>query len=684
MVDDYHGNILALEATLAGTGYVIETAASGAEALTKIARHEFAVILLDVIMPIMDGFETARIIRSRPGSRHVPIIFLTAQGSELAAVYKGYAVGAVDYLVKPLHPDIVRAKVAVFADLYRQAQRIRRQEEELRQAEQRRSQAALRDSEALFEATFDQAAIGIAHATLDGRWTRINRRLCEILGWGRDRLPGQFITNAVHASNRVDLQNDLAALASGKTTACNRECRLIKEGGEEIWAEVSVSVLCDEGGTPKTLIVVVEDVCERKWAEQRQAVLAAASEMLLSSLEPAATLDNVARLTVAGFAQWCVIALHGEGKVAVAHRDGEQEADLRAFCQRWPRQDPNTLRADGANGQRPTLVTPAMMQGRSPFDVEPTARALLDRMGNPWALVTPIVLRQQRMGLLVLAADARQRPFGTADLVTADDLAHRLSFALDNGRLYREAQEAIGARDEFLSIASHELRTPLTPLQIQIEMLLRQSRQDLFSQPERLQRIVDRSQRQVRRLETLIDNLLDVSRAAAGRLQMEFETVELGEVVREVAARFADELAAAGSELTVETAPAVIGKWDRVRLEQVVTNLVGNAIKYGSGRPIAVRLDSTPDQARLRVQDHGIGIEPDKIGRLFERFERAVPSRSYGGLGLGLYIARQIVEGHHGVIRVESSLGEGSTFTVELPRSPSVPVTAAAANPRVS
>ncbi|HXI55175.1 MAG TPA: ATP-binding protein, partial [Polyangia bacterium] len=537
--------------------------------------------------------------------------------------------------------------MAVFADLFRKARQIHRQEEELLASERRRSEEALRDSEALFEATFDQAAIGIAHATLDGRWVRTNRRLGEILATPRHRLSGTPIADVVHSASRMDLREGLSGLAVGAEKSFSRECRLLRSGGSDVWAEMTVSTLCDQSGTPKTLIVVVEDVSERKCAEVRQVVLAAASETLLSSLDPAATLDAVTRLAVAGFAHWCALLIHENGKVSVAHCDGDQEAELRSICETFlPAREggdaggggDQAADLDAIGGKRPALVMCDSSEALAASGLDEKTRALLAGMACRSALVVPITFRQRRIGLLVLGADSNRRQFTAADLATAEDLAHRIAFAVDNARLYREAQEAIGARDEFLSIASHELRTPLTPLQIQIELLLRQSRGDLVAQPEKLAKIVDRSQRQVRRLEILIDNLLDVSRASAGRLQLEFETVELVEVVREVAGRFSDELAAAGSALTIETAPSVVGKWDRLRMEQVVTNLVGNAIKYGGGRPIEVRLEGTSDQARLLVRDHGIGIEPTKIGRLFERFERAVPSRSYGGLGLGLYI----------------------------------------------
>jgi signal transduction histidine kinase len=181
---------------------------------------------------------------------------------------------------------------------------------------------------------------------------------------------------------------------------------------------------------------------------------------------------------------------------------------------------------------------------------------------------------------------------------------------------------------------------------------------------------LERCERQVRRLEVLIDNLLDVSRISSGRLTLQPEDVDLAEVVRDVSARFADQISASGSKLDLSVTGPVIGHWDRLRLEQVVTNLLTNAIKYGRGRPLEATVEGTATHGLVRIRDHGIGIDPEQLTRIFGRFERAVSARSYGGLGLGLYIARQIVDAHGGRIEVESRPGEGSLFTIELPKAP--------------
>jgi signal transduction histidine kinase len=174
----------------------------------------------------------------------------------------------------------------------------------------------------------------------------------------------------------------------------------------------------------------------------------------------------------------------------------------------------------------------------------------------------------------------------------------------------------------------------------------------------------------VRRLSQLMDELLDVSRISSGRFSLHVEPVDLGALVRETAARFEPEVLRLGGRLEVEAPERVEGRWDRQRLEQVVTNLLSNALKYGDGKPVQVRVAKVGTSARLVVRDEGIGIARDALRRIFGKFERAVSERHYGGLGLGLYITRQIVDALGGTIQVESEQGQGATFIVELPLSP--------------
>jgi signal transduction histidine kinase len=236
--------------------------------------------------------------------------------------------------------------------------------------------------------------------------------------------------------------------------------------------------------------------------------------------------------------------------------------------------------------------------------------------------------------------------------------------------LVAQLREAVRARDEFLSVASHELKTPLTALTLQVEALERQLRQGRVASlsMEEVGKLLDRLHRQSGRLNRLIEALLDISRIATGRLELERVPVDLTDLTRELLERYQPELEHNGCPAVLVAEEAgVQGQWDRMRLEQVLTNLLTNAMKFGTGHPIEVSVRRVDGHGELRVKDQGIGISPESQARIFERFERAVSSREFGGMGLGLFISRRIVQEHGGNIRVESVLGEGSTFVVELP-----------------
>jgi PAS domain S-box-containing protein len=254
---------------------------------------------------------------------------------------------------------------------------------------------------------------------------------------------------------------------------------------------------------------------------------------------------------------------------------------------------------------------------------------------------------------------------GTLAIAAVRDISDRVRLEQERTKLV-QANEAIRMRDEFLSIVSHELKTPLSALQMQVESILRSAAKHPL--PGRIVDKVSSTLAAIDRLSKLVNQLLDLSRITAGRLRLERVEVDLAAVVRGVLTAFQDELETAGCELRLHTDGPVIGIWDPLRIEQIVTNLLGNAIKYGAGKPIEVTVGQTPaGTALFTVRDHGIGVAPEDQERMFERFERAVSERNYGGFGLGLWIVRQIIEAHGGAIRVWSERGAGATFTVELP-----------------
>jgi PAS domain S-box-containing protein len=250
--------------------------------------------------------------------------------------------------------------------------------------------------------------------------------------------------------------------------------------------------------------------------------------------------------------------------------------------------------------------------------------------------------------------------------VTRDLTERRLA---DEERIkLARAEEAVRLRDEFLSIASHELKTPLTALKLQLDSL----KSRLNAPDERACRAVDRVVRSADRLHQLVESLFDVSRISAGRLTLSRRELDLGDVLKNHLEGLREAAERAGCSLAVTTVAGIRGCWDQVRLEQVVTNVFENATKYGAGTPLSVslELDLPSAEAVIEVADRGPGIPEGDLVRIFERFERAVPSRHFGGLGLGLYVSRRIVEAHGGSITASNRSGGGSCFTIRLPVRP--------------
>jgi signal transduction histidine kinase len=296
----------------------------------------------------------------------------------------------------------------------------------------------------------------------------------------------------------------------------------------------------------------------------------------------------------------------------------------------------------------------------------------LRALGLRSAMVVPVVSRKRTFGTIGLLSADVDRTYGSDDLAMAVEIGRRAGEAVDNALLYRAAERAVQARDEFLSVASHELRTPLSALLLQLGSLAKKVALD-GAQTNGLAtsaKKIGAALRHTNRLAKLVDNLLDVSRLSTKSLALELEECDLASVARDVVERFTEEAKESKCQLVVQSHGDALGSWDRLRVEQVVTNLLSNAIKYGRGSPIEVAVDADDEHARIAIRDHGIGIAEEDQTRVFGRFERAVPLRHYGGLGLGLYIVRQIVEAHRGTVKVESQRGLGTTFIVTLPRAP--------------
>ncbi len=295
----------------------------------------------------------------------------------------------------------------------------------------------------------------------------------------------------------------------------------------------------------------------------------------------------------------------------------------------------------------------------------------LERAGARSVLCLPLLRQAEIVALLYLENDLLAGAFTDDRLALLELLASQAAISLENARLLSQEQQAraaaeeeIHVRDEFLSITSHELRTPMTSLLLAAQSL---SSGLLPITPANVHNISTLLERQAIRLTGLINEMLAVGRIHLGRLDLRLEEVDLSEVVRDVVERLAPSLLQAGCEVDLRAQTPVIGRWAEDELGHVVTNLLSNALKFGAAKPIQISVDSAGGVARLVIIDHGIGIAPDAQARIFEKFARAVSSRSYGGLGLGLYIVRHLAQALGGSVRVESVPGTFTRFTVELP-----------------
>lgn len=297
------------------------------------------------------------------------------------------------------------------------------------------------------------------------------------------------------------------------------------------------------------------------------------------------------------------------------------------------------------------------------------ARRFFESSPTRALMMTPLFIQSQRLGTLLVWRDRTSAPFTDDDESFFVELAGKATLAIEDARLYRQAQQAVREREAFLSTASHELKTPLTTIKGYSQLVLRFLRQPALDR-EHLSTLALSLDEQVARFETLVNDLLDVSRIQQGRLELRRRDVDLSQLAVEVVARFEQAAERTPDHWFVLDVEEVRGYWDPDRLDQVLTNLLSNALKYSpGGGEVRVTIQALPDEgASLSVQDQGIGIPASEQRNLFKPFERGSQARrKINGTGLGLYITHQIVEQHHGVIDVVSSLGVGSTFTVRLP-----------------
>jgi PAS domain S-box-containing protein len=540
---------------------------------------------------------------------------------------------------------------------------------------------ALERSERRFRSLAEASAEVVWATAPDGKVVEDSPSWRAFTGQTLPQSLGAGWLEALHPEDRERAAHAWAQAVARKAHV-EMEYRLRRPDGSYTWTVARAAPVPNEDGSVREWIGTNTDITEKKQAEYQQKFLVSATAALAESLNVDVTLGKAAQVAVSSIADWCSITLleSKSGKprsVALAHRDAARAQQLLPAIEgllaedRFPLGTAHVLR---------TGETQLLPRFEEAFVHESSAahsgiEAVVQMIAPRSLLSVPMRVAGGRIlgAITLVTTDESRRGYGAQDLAFAEEFARRCAIAIENAQLLQQAQEAIAARDEFLAVASHELKTPLTPLLLQIHTL--EAKLQEYARAEKqawLSQRLARIGRQGERLNRLISQLLDLARIVGGRLLLEPDFVDVTALIREVVADFEEqgELSRSGSEVRLQLEGPLVGRWDRMRLEQVITNLLSNALRYGAGKPVTVSAAVRDGAAQLAVEDRGIGIAPQDQERIFGRFERAASVRHYGGLGLGLFIVRQLVEAMGGTIRVVSAPGEGATFTAQLPLNP--------------
>ena len=543
IVDDRDDKLLVFRTVLEELNQNLVTMKSGEDALRWLLENDCAVILLDVNMPGMDGFETARLIRTRPASSHIPIIFVTGYADEMHTA-RGYSLGAVDYILSPVVPDILRSKVAVFVQLFNLTEQARKK-----------------------------------------------------------------------ADEHISLAREQAARAAA------------------------------EAGT------------------RRASFLAEASRILSSSLDVDSLMAGATRLLVPVLGDFSAITLvDGDGSSSVRSAcasawNAEDLHDAMVRDRAWLAAIDEVLATGGQKTiDRISFGAPELSPRHGPLPCDIVQLVML-----------PLVARGTTHGVLSLGFASPGKRLGDAELALATDIAGRVAMALDNCLLFKKIQDANRRTNEFLATLSHELRNPLAPIRTALH-----SMHVAGLWPAEGRALREMIERQIGRMSHLVDDLLDVARVTQGKIQLRKEKVELGAKMMRALETTRPPIEEAGHQLCVSLpGEEVWVEGDRVRLQQILENLLINACKYTNpGGRIDISLRAEQGEAVIRIRDTGVGIAPEMLPKIWEMFAQADNSsdQAKSGLGIGLSLARQLVHLHAGRIDAASEgPGKGSEFTVRLP-----------------
>lgn len=680
LVDDNPNNLTALIAVLERPEYNLITAASGKEALGLLLQNEFAIVLLDVSMPEMDGYAVATAMKQLERTRFIPIIFVTAIANDIKDIYRGYATGGVDYLQKPLEAEIVRAKVSVFVELFQVRKEVQRQSEVIRNSERaqhlEREQAGRIRAEAAERRYYDlinwvDHAVLWEYDPIASKFLFVSQRSLEILGyspsdWISD--PSFFVKH-IYPQDRQLFEDMLeVAIEQGRDGRC--EHRFYRSDGETLWVHSGVNPRKNSKGEVTLLWGLTLDITGFKSAEVNQRFLAKASSVLSSSLDYAVTLEKVAHLVVPELADGCIVdVVLPEGaprRISVVHRSLEKEKAARELRERYPlkpgHSSPVLKVIETGKPELWRVVTEELL-ARSVQNEEHLR--LLKELQIESLMIVPLLARDKILGAVSLISSDPDRRFNEKDLNFAQELAWHMAISIDNSRLYDDSKRAIRVRDDVLGIVSHDLKGPLTAIGMSAQLLLKRVGSDSIATAERILRSAEAMGR-------LISDLLDLSKIEAGHLSLERKSCLVTELIEDVV----ETLAPIAEKKMISIRKSVPDSkteltCDRDRIAQVLSNIVGNAIKFTPEKgkiSIGVKVDS--HEILFWISDSGPGIRDEELSNIFERYWQARASKKIGeGSGLGLFIAKRMIEAHQGRIWVNNNPDHGSTFYFTIPSS---------------
>ena len=612
-----------------GDEYAIHTAANGLDGLTQAQSLRPSLIITDLAMPGMSGDELVRRVRERGELDATSILVLSGQGDEdmrIALLSKG----AQDYISKPFHLGELRARVRNLVAAQRARAYIL-------------DRGAAREA-AIFEVALD-AIISMDHR---GLVTEFNAAAERTFGYARAEALGSPVANLIvppslRAAYEAGLRN---YLATGKSPLVGRRMELVgmRKDGTELPMEVSVCRI--PASDPPAFTGFLRDLTRAK--QSAEAVRAAEMRAVAAELKWKAEQRFRKLLNSAPDA---MVIVDASGAIVDVN---SRVSTLFGFAR------------DELLGQDVGVLAPASVREKH--------RAAYLAHSSTRSLESTIELWGARKDGTAFPIDITLSPIdmdeGAVVVAAIRDISARKRAEQVERELVQEqaaraaAEEGIRIRDDFVAVAGHELKTPLTAMMLQIQMLERVVQKN---RPAAVQASAEKLAKSGARLQRLVDQLLDVSRIAAGHLSLEPVACDLAEIASEVVERFAEASAHASCAVTTRASGPVEGTWDRGRLETVIGNLVSNAIKFGRGKPVEIFVGREDGRAVFQISDHGIGIASQHRANLFRRFERGVPTREYGGFGLGLWICHNIVEASGGSIDVESEPNRGATFTVRLP-----------------